>query len=311
MWAIGVDIGGTKIRAGAVSDAGLLAHVHELPTRAAEGPEAVLLQCEQVLHKVLSDVSRDTWPKDALCGVGVASAGRIDPVTGTVIFSTATFRDWAGTRIAPVLHERLSLPVFADNDVNAALLGEAWVGAAKGLARAAFVALGTGVGGALLEAGCVAQGATCSAGEFGHMLYMPDGHLCTCGARGCYEAYLAGPALTQSYLRASGQDLPSPAVMAAYRMGISTAITVVQAWVHALASLLYSIQNGFDPTCIVLGGGLIDSEQVWWQALQSALQQYPLAVCARPAVTASHAALYGAAKLAMNRYQEGDTRCCK
>ncbi|MCY0876967.1 MAG: ROK family protein [Firmicutes bacterium] len=296
MWAIGVDIGGTKMRAAAVHEDGRLAHAIQVPTPASVGPEAVLQACEQTVRDVMRQATQSgDFPASGCCGVGVASAGRIDPVAGTVVFSTATFRQWQGTPIAESLRAALHLPVFVDNDVNAALMGEAWLGAAQGMERAAFVALGTGVGGALLEQGRVAQGATSSAGEFGHMIYVPDGEPCVCGARGCYEAYLAGPALERHYREKTGEHVRAEHVMNAYRSSPSAA-DVIDAWLRGLATLLYSIQNGFDPACTILGGGMVDSKDIWWAPLQQVLQAYPIPVAVRVAKTGGNAAIYGAAK---------------
>lgn len=300
LWAVGVDVGGTKIRAAAVDDTGFLAHVVQVETCAGQGPDAVLGQCTLAITKVLQAAQQSGWSRGQLQGVGVASAGRIDPVRGVVVFSTDTFRNWQGTEIARTLGERLSVPVRVDNDVNAALLGEAWQGGAKGCQRAAFVALGTGVGGALLEAGKVVHGANCSAGEFGHMLYQPHGRLCGCGARGCYEAYIAGPALANLYRMVAGQEAEAPAIMRACAKGERLAKHAVATWVQGVAALLYTLQNAFDPECILVGGGMVDSADVWWDTLQSVLEKYPIAVCAKAATKASQAALYGAARMVMN-----------
>lgn len=293
-------MGGTKIRAAAVDDTGLLMHVVQVETCAREGPDAVLGQCTLAITKVLQAARQSGWSTAQLQGVGVASAGRIDPLRGVVVFSTDTFRNWQGTEIARTLGEHHSLPVRVDNDVNAALMGETWQGGAKGCQRAAFVALGTGVGGALLEAGRVVHGAHCSAGEFGHMLYQPHGRLCGCGARGCYEAYIAGPALAKLYQQVTGQEAQARAIMRACAKGERLACHTVATWVQGVAALLYTLQNAFDPECILIGGGMVDSAGVWWDTLQSVLGEYPITVCAKVATKASHAALYGAAWMVMS-----------
>lgn len=321
MWAIGLDIGGTKVRAAAVDDFGRVSFVTQLPTLASVGPDAVLEQCAQVIARVQEQVAEQTvssepsvqsthavmgapdpFRLDACVGVGVASAGRIDPHTGTVLYSTDTFYNWHNTNIAQRISERVRLPVRVDNDVNAALLGEAWVGSARDCKRCAFIALGTGVGGALLEDGHLAHGATCSAGEFGHMLFQPGGMLCSCGARGCYEAYLAGPALAAQYETRCGREvgtrpLDARDVLAACELGETRAQQVVSEWIRCLAALLYSLQNGFDPQRIVIGGGIVDSARLWWPKLEQALCDYPIAIRPVPARAGNYAALIGAARL--------------
>lgn len=294
MQAIGVDIGGTKISACVVTSAGDLSTPVQVPSRAGEGPQAVLEQCVQAI-----DAARVGARQRHTVGIGIASAGRIDPVTGTVLFSTSTFRDWAGTPIAQEVARRTGLPVRVDNDVNAALLGEAWIGAARGLQRAAFVALGTGVGGALLEDAKVVRGAHNSAGEFGHMIFQAQGRPCPCGARGCYEAYLAGPALQARYREATGRDVPAWQIMEDAAAGDACAQVALAEWVDCLAALLFTLQNGFDPDQILLGGGVAMSAEHFVPALAQALAQYPVPVTVELAALGNRAALAGAARMAL------------
>ncbi len=292
MLAVGVDIGGTKIRAAAVDESGEIAYIRQVPTMAKQGPDIVVGHCVEIIQQILREIS----PHHVL-GIGIASAGQIDPETGTVLRSTDTFAHWQGVKIADRVAALVGLPTRVENDVNAALLGEFWLGKAKGCDRAALVALGTGVGGALLENGQLAHGVHCRAGEFGHMIYQADGRLCGCGARGCYESYLSGPSLASAYSSSNASNLTAEEVMMESKEGNVNAQVAVIAWAKSLACLLVSIQNSFDPECIILGGGIVDSRNAWWPKLKDALKEYPWPVSVEPATFGNYAALLGAARL--------------
>ncbi len=294
MQALGIDIGGTKIRAGVISGEGRLVCTAQAPTRASEGPDAVLEQVRLVGQRVLAQCSR------SVCAVGVASAGRIDSNTGTVLFSTDAFKEWTGTPIKAELAGTFRLPVAVVNDVNAAAIGEQWLGAAQGIRRAVVIALGTGVGGALIEGGRVVSGAHFAAGEIGHMAYRAGDRLCGCGHRGCFEPYAASAALAADYSRSVGRNCGGEEVLAAYRAGEPAARAAVEEWLRALATLLYSVQNGFDPERVILAGGIVDSAADYWALLMELLDAQSVRVDIQRALLGSAASLYGAARLALN-----------
>lgn len=296
VYAAGIDIGGTKVRAAVVDEEARVVASAQLPSMARAGPAAVIGQCVSALENALLAAGGLK-----LAGVGVASAGRIDSERGTVLFATDTFSDWAGTRLREVLAQRLDLPVWVDNDVNAAALAEAWRGAAQGISRYAMVALGTGVGGALWEDGKIARGVHHSAGEFGHMIHEWGGRPCGCGNRGCYEAYLAVPALLEEYARHAKERVSGEEFIRRARERDPAAASVLRGWAEKLASLLVSLQNAFDPERIVLAGGIVDAQEVWWPDLLEALVRAPVRVEAYPARFGSDAGVIGAARLALER----------
>ena len=128
-------------------------------------------------------------------GIGVGSAGRIDSVSGKVIYATDNLPGWTGVMLADEIAEAVNIPVYAENDVNVAAIGEAWVGAAQHCNTFALIALGTGVGGAIVNEGRMLHGVLGGAGEIGHTILVPGGLPCNCGQRGCLEQYVSGTAL--------------------------------------------------------------------------------------------------------------------
>lgn len=290
-YMIGVDIGGTKTRAGIVSATGRVIRAVQLETPAGIGADAVLTTCcEAVAHL-------QALAEDAVQGVGVASAGRIDR-RGVVSFSTATFRGWQGTDLRTTIAARTGLPVTVENDANAAAVGEAWIGAAADCASTLLITLGTGVGGGFVEHGRVVHGASGGAAEVGHLLYRAGERPCPCGCAGCFEPYLSVRALADEYSRITGRVASGPALFSARRSGDAAASALVADWMRALASLAFSVQNAYDPECIVIGGGVVESAALWWGDFVAELAQLPISVRVRPAALRSDAAVVGAARLA-------------
>ena len=289
-YAIGVDIGGTTIKAGVITSQDQVLVTVRRQTPGRDGPAAVLRTCLDAIDAVRQSVSVD------IGGIGVASAGRIDG-SGVVAFSTDTFRDWAGTPLRQLLETATGLPVAVENDANAAAFAEAMVGAGAGFASTFFVALGTGVGGGWVDRGRIAHGANGGAGEIGHLLYRAGERPCTCGYAGCFEPYVSVRALAQGYSLRQNRSCDGRAVLTAFAEGEPAAAALVREWVKALAALVYSVQNAYDPHCIVIGGGVIDDADMWWSNLLGELQSLPLSTTVLPAQLKSQAAMVGAARL--------------
>lgn len=288
--SIGIDLGGTEIKGGVVDAAGRLLVERRRRTPAEEGREGLLGALKSLAAELIAEAD------GAADNVGIGSLGRIDANAG-VIVNAPNLPGWTGTRAARELSEVLGLPVYVDNDVNAAAVGEAWVGAAGASRSFAFVALGTGVGGALVHNGQLLHGATGGAGEVGHMLLVPGGHPCNCGQQGCWEQYVSGTAL-QRMAREINPEWNSRRLMELCEEGQESASQLVDAFVLNLASGLVSVRNMYDPEQIVLGGGVVDSRRAWWEKLERALErQTPKAVPIRPAALGNKAGMIGAARL--------------
>src|SRR5688572_9564838 len=189
---IGVDLGGTKLLAGVVDPA---LNVHHRAWRRARGSDE-----SAVLETIVAAVQEMRDAADGpVAGVGFGIPSLVDQRRGTAVSTVhlplrdVPFRD--------VMAERLGLPVWVDNDANAALLAEARAGAARGAMTAALLTLGTGIGGAILVDGRIVHGARGGAGELGHMVVDVDGPPCPCGNAGCLEALASGNALGREALR--------------------------------------------------------------------------------------------------------------
>jgi len=254
---IALDLGGTDIKA-AVSDAdGTELARGQRPTPVSAGVPAVL----DALVDQIEQLRRQVEPGCRVRGVGLICPGFVDPVAGIARYS-ANLR-WKDVPLRDVISSRTGLPVAIDHDVRAAGLAEAREGAARGVADALYVAIGTGIAGALIVAGSVVSGAAQMAGEVGHLPVVADGEPCACGQRGCTEAYASGAALPRRYLAAggasaaAGQPLRAEEVLARAAAGDPLAVTVLDDAVTALGRALVSCTLLLDPSLIVIGGGLV------------------------------------------------------
>ncbi|MEU9599313.1 ROK family protein [Streptomyces sp. NPDC048109] len=289
---VGLDLGGTKIAAALVGPGGTVLARHTLPTPATEGAEAVL--------DALAVAARAVRVHGTTA-IGVAAAGVIDPVTGTVTSATDTIRGWAGTALAAGLAIRTGLPVACDNDVRAAAATE--LDGPDDDVGLLYAAVGTGVGGAVAASGRMLHG---DAGIAGHLGHLPspeaDGLPCTCGATGHLEAVAAGPAITAHCARLGGAPADRLQTVAARAAdGDPHATAAITLGARATGRVLGGLANALGPHRVVVAGGVPRIGPLYWDALCAAFAAElmpPLrALCPRPPRGGADAAVLGAAAL--------------
>lgn len=270
---VGVDIGGTNLRAAVVDSGGRILAVEQMPTPTnTEDLEIALTRAVSRLQKSHNDGSA------YIGAVGLAVAGFIDENRTRVRF--APHLPWRNTEITARIGRRLGLPVLLEHDANAAAVGEYHYGAAAGAGHWVLFALGTGIGGAIMEGGEVRRGAFGTSGEFGHIVVMPDGRRCPCGKCGCLERYCSGSALplyaqdliatgcfadsdlTQSYTERP-EELTGRMIVRAARTGDELALAVCREMGMWLGRGLTMVQDILDPELVVLGGGVSTSADLF------------------------------------------------
>ncbi len=294
-----IDIGGTKIAAGLVTDQGKVLQQAAAPTPAALGPGAVMDTAAGLIRQLERQQGRSV---DA---VGVGSAGVIDPGSGMVLSATDALPDWPGTDLRGGLAARFGLPVAVDNDVHAHALGEAWLGGGADARQLLLVAVGTGIGASQVINGRVHHGSRNAAGHAGHMpLPEADGRPCPCGGRGHAEAVAAGPALLAEFRRLSGTAVRSLADVAVLAEdGDPVACRVLELGATALGRLIGGLVNLVDPDLVLVTGGVANCGPVWWRALRQSFAGDVLppmrGVSIEPGRLGSQAPLLGAARLAL------------
>jgi glucokinase len=200
--ALGIDIGGTKVAGGIVAPDGTI-----VATARRATPGASVSDTEDAIVAVVHELA--AGHDGDLVGVGVGAAGWFDRTGDTVLFSPHLA--WRNSTLRKDLTTRLQLPLWVGNDADAAAWAEYRYGAARGADLALMITLGTGIGGGIVLDGRLRRGAHGVAGEWGHMRVVPDGRLCACGNRGCWEQYASGTALGQTAREVAGT---SPAAAA-------------------------------------------------------------------------------------------------
>jgi glucokinase len=265
--AIGIDIGGTKVAGGLVDVDGKITHRarRDTPHR-SKSPSVVEDTIVEVVAELMEIVGSGT-----VAAVGIGAAGFVAADRATVVF--APHLSWRHEPLQGALQKRIALPIFVDNDANAAAWAEWKFGAAQGETHLMMITLGTGIGGGILINGEVQRGRFGIAGEFGHMQVVPGGHRCECGNRGCWEQYASGNALVREarslfsanspiasdlFDRAEGipGNLTGPLITQAARDGDPTARELLVEIGNWLGLGIANLAAAFDPGTFVIGGGL-------------------------------------------------------
>lgn len=250
---VGVDIGGSKVLALLVEDGQVLARVE----RVTPGRTTSAGVVEDVLVEAVTSLRAGVAPGSAaagdVVGLGIGAAGLVDRDRRSVRF--APHLSWRDEPLADRLEERLGLPVVLENDANAALWAEHRFGAARDHEDVVLVALGTGIGGALLLGGDLVRGRNGMAGEFGHVQVVPGGRPCPCGRSGCWEQYCSGRALAR-FTAEAGVPRHGPELTAAAAAGDPVALGAFAEVGRWLGTGIADLVAAFDPEVVVISGGV-------------------------------------------------------
>lgn len=316
--AIGVDLGGTKMRVAVVDDAGKVYEQMTVPTDVAGGPEGVVTSLVSIVRDL---ESRSEAGSIEACGVAIA--GQVDGITGSVKFAPNLF--WRDVPLQAKLEDLLKVPIVVVNDVRAAAWGEVCFGAGRGIKELVCVFVGTGIGGGIVTGGKLLEGFNNSAGEVGHMVIECGGPLCSCGNKGCWEALAGGRSIGKNTREAieknpqSGAEILSYAggikdkVMASHlfqaaRAGDPFAVKLLSKVEEALVAGTTNLVNAFNPECVVFGGGIIENtpwlidvidEGVRKHALKSAVENLKIV----RASCGADAGVQGVAAIALDKRQ--------
>ncbi|MFD6528928.1 ROK family protein [Streptomyces sp. NPDC060184] len=268
---IALDVGGTGMKAALVGADGTLLHEERRATGRERGPEAVV---ETILGFAadLRAYGEKHFGETAVAA-GVAVPGIVDTERGIAVY--AANLGWRDLPLRDLLGERLgSVPVALGHDVRTGGLAEGRSGAGRGADRFLFVALGTGIAGAIGIDGVIEAGAHGSAGEIGHVVVRPDGPECGCGQRGCLETLASASAVTRAWAAACGDPSQDAADCArAVDAGDPTALRVWADAVDALAAGLVTAITLLDPRTLIIGGGLAEAGETLFTPLRAAVEE--------------------------------------
>lgn len=280
-YSIGVDVGGTKVLGGVVdTDGSILARARR-DTPAQGGAE---------LTQAIADVARELMDGFAVESVGISAAGFVSSDRKTML-ATPNIAGWDGVNLDQELSALIGLSIVIENDANAAAWGEARFGAGRAEDHLMLLTIGTGIGGGIVTDGELYRGAFGIAGEFGHMRVAPEGRLCGCGARGCFEQYASGSALlrhAREGVSASGETgrnllslgdgtvagMTGEHITDAAREGDAVALAAFDTTAQWLGAGIASLSVLLDPACVIIGGGVIDAGEILLAPTRAAVERY-------------------------------------
>ncbi len=313
-FVLGMDIGGTNLVVGAVAEDGSALHaLRSEPTRPEEGSDAVLSRL-RAMGRAVMDETKKAVPGAEFVGVGAGAPGPLDTRRGVVILTPNL--GWLNLPLRQLLEDALGIPARIDNDANCAVLGECWMGAARGAKQVIGITIGTGIGGGIIVDGRLYHGASDCAGEIGHTTVEVNGRRCKCGNYGCLEAYASGPAIARRAVEAieAGQSSKLPdyvdgaleritaqTVYQAAHDGDELAEEVVGDTAKFLGAGIANMVNIFNPEIVVVFGGVTLAGERLFGPLRREVAKRAfkpaVAVCRIvPAQLTGTAGVYGAAR---------------
>lgn len=294
---IGIDLGGTSIYGGVINENGEIIKRAESETGTGLGKIEVLNRIIQVINELLNG--------QVVKGIGIGTPGFIDSEEGRVLSIGGNIDDWAGTDIKGELSKVFkNIPIFVENDANVAGICEAWIGAGKGLKSFVMLTLGTGVGGAIhTSKEGIWHGHRYQGAELGHVILYPKGRPCNCGQKGCAERYISGRAVEVLYTEKTGIEMKGKDI---FKNSINDEISknIISEFAENLAIYIVSLKNTFDPEGIIIGGGVINSKEYWWNKTLEYYKQYsnnPEGMQILPAIYLNDAGMIGAAKVVFDK----------
>jgi glucokinase len=268
-FVLGIDIGGTNLVVGSVAEDGSsLRALESEPTHAEAGQSDVLDRLITLAQRTI-DRTRQEVRGAEIIGVGVGAPGPLDTKSGIVLLTPNL--GWVNLPLRQIIHERLGLPAALDNDANCAVLGEWWMGAARGTRNAIGITIGTGIGGGIIVDGKLYHGASDCAGEIGHTTIDTEGRRCKCGNYGCLEAYASGPNIAlraveelkagavsrlADYVGGDLRQVTAQTVYQAAHDGDQLALEVVNDTARFLGAGIANLLNVFNPEVVVVCGGV-------------------------------------------------------
>lgn len=266
MFVIGVDIGGTSIKGGAVDLSGNIISKFSLPIVKGDSGEKIINDLADLINLYIAE---NNFNKNDILGIGIGCPGSIDSVNGVVDYSNNL--NWSNLPLVKIIKDKTSLNVKITNDANAATLGEATFGAGKLFNNVIMLTLGTGVGGGIIINKKLYEGNAGKGAELGHSTLIMDGEPCTCSRRGCLEVYASATALMKQGRKAAEEHpetimlsitngdlsaIDGKVIFDACKQNDETAVMVVDNYIHYLGEGILNFCNIFRPDAIILSGGV-------------------------------------------------------
>ncbi len=301
------DIGGTAVKYGIWED-GRLRDAAQIPTRAQLGGRHIIETVAGLIRDAI-DRSSDAYGA-GFDGIGVSTAGQVDCLKGVIVYANENIPDYTGFPVRQELEMRFRLPVAVENDVNSAAMGEAVFGGARDIPSFLCLTYGTGIGGAIVENGAIYHGCAYSAAEFGSIVTHADEKIAGSSLMdGCYERYASATALVNAARAYDSRLTDGRKVFAA--LDDPQIMRILDRWIDEVLCGLSSVIHIFNPTCVILGGGIM-SQPLIFEKIAERRSRFIMPsfdrVQIRPALLGNRAGLMGIGHLTQELVRRGTDR---
>ena len=278
---IGIDLGGASLKYALGNNRGEILKEGKRPSHATEEPEIIIREISQAILELVS-YAKTAGLKPSVIGMG--TPGAVDIETGILKGSTPNFKYWRNVPIKNKLENKVKLPVFVDNDANMMAMGEAKYGAGIGHQNMICLTIGTGIGGGVIINGELFRGSHYSGAELGHTTIKYDGLKCRCGGKGCLERYASASAMIELYdkklvTHSSSEKkeiIDVEYIFEQMRSGNPTAIEVIEQSTYFLGRGIASFINIFNPTIIIIGGGVAEAGEIYLKKVEEVAFKYAM-----------------------------------
>ncbi len=256
---LGIDIGGTSVKLGLVTDKGKILASDNYEVAFDNYKTPIFETVKKSIERFLKDNSIN---KNELMGIGVSATGQVNSNTGVIVGVGGNIKNWCNTEIKKELEEIYNLKTTVINDANSMVIGEQWIGKAKNYKNIIGITIGTGVGGGIIVNSNVLLGNIGIAGELGHFSINSNGKVCTCGNIGCYEQYASMTALIKNVkekysdignLSISKDEINGKYIFDELEKGNKELESVVINWIEDIGKGLVSLTHIFNPEIIIIG----------------------------------------------------------
>lgn len=265
---IGIDIGGTSVKIGLVDSENQIIATAGVSTGNQQSASSVI---EQIAKSVLTLLEEQHLTPEQCDGIGIGVPGLVNRHQGRVVYSNNLC--WEDVPLAVEIQKYIPLPVRIANDADCAVLGEAVSGAGKGVDNLVMLTLGTGVGGGIILNGSLFEGSLLGGVELGHTTLKSDGELCTCGRKGCLEAYASATAMRREAKKVYGESREPFDIFNAAQSGDEKAQKIVDAYIQDLGAGIVNLVNIFRPEKFLLGGGIAAQGEVLMQPIRELMKK--------------------------------------
>lgn len=291
MRILGIDIGGTSIKVGLFNEYLDLIESWKYDTKSAIGGQYLFENIIKKLKKV-----------EKINAIGICVPGQVDRESGSINGKLVNIPHVENVSIKTIFEKQFSVPVYVCNDVHAAAMSESELGIGKKSAHYLFIAYGTGIGGGIVKNNELDDGINGYAGEFGHIITHANGRKCNCGGSGCYEMYASTRALIYEAMQIDEKYNNGETIIKAFHEKDAHIGKIVETWLDEITAGLVSLVHIFNPSTLVLGGGIMENNFLITD-IQARINQAILPafrpVTVKKAILGNNAGIYGAATIAI------------